>query len=318
MARARSLVVGIGCLLVLLAAVIVVLTAYGLSSPSLPREVVLAVNLSGPIPEVVADDPFARFGGGEPVSLRELHQALSEAVSDDRVVGVRVHVDSYQGGFGTTQEIRSLIQRVRDAGKWTAAYLETAGEFAPGNGVYYLASACEEVSLNPAGDVNLIGISARSPFLRGTLDKLDIEPEFPGRGDYKTARFMYTQRDFTPEHREMIGWLVDSLMDQMVDGIAAGRGMSPDEVRGLIDRAPFFGDEAVEAGLVDTLEDWPEFTERIGSQASARAEVVGVRALSRAGPAGRVAPRRSRWSTASAPSCGDRAAGDSACSAARR
>jgi protease-4 len=131
--------------------------------------------------------------------------------------------------------------------------------------------------LNLVGEVNLIGISARSPFLRGTMDKLGIVPEFPGRGDYKTARFMYTQRDFTPAAREMIGWLVDSLMDQMVDGIASSRGMSSDEVRELIDRAPFFGSEAHDAGLVDTLEDWPEFTDRVASRASGRAEVVGVR-----------------------------------------
>jgi protease-4 len=277
MAKARSLVAGVGCLLVILALTIAVLMAYGLRSPVLPREVVLAVNVSGPIPEVVADDPFARFGGGEPLSMRELYSALTEAARDDRVVGVRVHVGAYQAGFGSTQEIRSLLHRVREAGKWTSAYLDTAGEFAPGNGVYYLASACDEVSLNPAGDINLIGISARSPFLRGTFDKLEIEPEFPGRGDYKTARFLYTERDFTPEHREMIGWLVDSLMGQMVDGIAADRQTSPEQIRELVDRAPFFGSEAKEVGLVDHLEDWYEFTERVKGKASDRAEVVGLR-----------------------------------------
>lgn len=278
MAKARYLVLGVGCLLVLLGGLIAVLIAFGMSSPSLPKDVVLAVNLSGPIPELAADDPFARFGGGEPVSLRELHAALGEAARDERVVGLRVHVDSYAGGFATTQEIRSLIKGVQDAGKLTAAYLDTAGEFAPGNSVYYLASACEEVSLHPAGDLNLIGFSARTPFLRGTMDKLGIEPEFPGRGDYKTARFMYTERDFTPAHREMMGWLVDSLMGQMAGDIAASRKLTPEQVRELIDRAPYFGDEALAAGLVDRLEEWPEFTARIEDQAPAGADVVGVRA----------------------------------------
>ena len=277
MARVRTLLLGVGCLLVLLAGLIAALVALGLSSPKLPKQVVLAVNLSGPLPELAAQDPLARFGGGAPVSLRELHAALGEAAHDERVVGLRVHVDSYQGGFATTQEIRSLVTEVSAAGKWTASYLDTAGEFAPGNSAYYLASACDEVSLNPAGDVNLIGLSARSPFLRGTLDKLGIEPEFPGRGDYKTARFLYTERDFTPAHREMIGWLVDSLMGQMVGDIAASREMAPDQVRGLIDRAPYFGKEALDAGLVDRLEEWPEFTKRVEELAGDRAETVGVR-----------------------------------------
>ena len=277
MAKARNLVLGVGCLLVLLGAVIAILIAYGMKSPRLPKQVVLAVKLSGPIPELAAEDPLARLGGGAPVTLRELHAAFGEAARDERVVGLRVHVDSYEGGFATTQEIRSLIRAVGAAGKWTVAYLDTAGEFAPGNSVYYLASACDEVSLNPAGDVNLIGLSARSPFLRGTLDKLGIEPEFPGRGDYKTARFMYTERDFTPAHREMLGWLVDSLMGQMVGDIADSRQLQPGAVRELIDRGPYFGKEAVEAGLVDRLEDWPEFTKRLEEQAGDRAEVVGLR-----------------------------------------
>ncbi|PWB73307.1 MAG: signal peptide peptidase SppA [Holophagae bacterium] len=276
MAKARNLVLGVGCLLVLLAGVIAILIAYGMSSPALPKEIVLAVKLSGPIPELTAEDPFARFSGGEPLSLRQLHAALGAAARDERVVGLRLHCDSYEGGFATTQEIRSLIKGVSDAGKWTAAYFDTAGEFAPGNSVYYLASACDEVSLNPAGDLNLIGMSARSPFLRGTMDKLGIEPEFPGRGDYKTARFMYTERDFTPAHREMMGWLLDSLMRQMVGDIAASRELTPEKVRELIDRAPFFGDEAAEAGLIDYLEEWPEFTKRLEERASTRAEVVGL------------------------------------------
>ena len=276
MAKARNLVLGVGCLLVLLAGVIAVLIAYGMSSPALPREIVLAVKLSGPIPELTADDPFARLSGGEPLSLRQLHAALGQAARDERVVGLRLHVDSYEGGVATTQEIRSLIKGVSDAGKWTASYLDTAGEFAPGNSVYFLASACDEVSLNPAGDLNLIGMSARSPFVRGTMDKLGIEPEFPGRGDYKTARFLYTERDFTPAHREMMGWLLDSLMAQMVGDIAASREMAPEQVRELIDRAPFFGEEALAAGLVDHLEEWPEFTGRLEERASARAEVVGI------------------------------------------
>ena len=276
MAKARNLVLGVGCLLVLLAGVIAVLIAYGMSSPALPREIVLAVKLSGPIPELTADDPFARLSGGEPLSLRQLHAALGQAARDERVVGLRLHVDSYEGGVATTQEIRSLIKGVSDAGKWTASYLDTAGEFAPGNSVYFLASACDEVSLNPAGDLNLIGMSARSPFVRGTMDKLGIEPEFPGRGDYKTARFLYTERDFTPAHREMMGWLLDSLMAQMVGDIAASREMAPEQVRELIDRAPFFGEEALAAGLVDHLEEWPEFTGRLLERAPARAEVVGI------------------------------------------
>ena len=275
MAKTRTWFLGAGCLLVIFGAVIFALLVRGLSTPSLPREVVLSLRLAGPIAEVTADDPLAEMMGEEATSLRHLREALVRAAEDDRVAGLRLRVDSIGGGFATAQELRSLISRVNAAGKWTAAYMDTAGEFSSGNLVYYVASACDEVSINPQGDLNLIGLSSRVPFVRGTFDKLDIRPEFPGRGAYKTARFMYTNTEFTPAHREMIEWLISSIMEQMMQGIGDGRGLPADEVRDLVDRAPFIGAESVEVGLVDRMEDWGAFTKRIEEKAP-HAKVVSV------------------------------------------
>ena len=263
MAKAHRYFIGAGCLLVIFGTTILVLLARGLSAPSLPRKMVVSLRLAGPIAEVTAEDPLAAFMGDQPASLRKIREALVRAAEDDRVEGLRIRIDSIGGGFAVAQELRSLIGRVSAAGKWTAAYMDTAGEFAPGNLVYYVASACDEVVMNPQGDLNLIGLSARSPFIRGTFDKLDIRSEFPGRGAYKTARFMYTQTDFTPAAREMIGWLVESIMEQLTQGIGDGRGLSSEKVRSLINRAPFLGEEAVDEGLVDRLENWDEFTDRL-------------------------------------------------------
>ncbi len=276
MAKARHYFLGAGCLLVIFGVAILALLVRGLSSPSLPRQMVLTLRIAGPIAEVTSDDPLAELMGERITSLRNVRRALVLASEDDRVKGLRVRVDSVGGGFATAQELRSLIARVGASGKWTAAYMDTAGEFTSGNLVYYVASACDEISLNPQGDINLIGISSSTPFVRGTFDKLGMKAEFPGRGDYKTARFMYTQTDFTPAHREMTGWLLDSLMDQMIRGVADGRGLSSEEVRELVDRAPLLGEEAVAAGLVDRLEDWGSFTDRFDDQ-ELSSDTIGIR-----------------------------------------
>ncbi len=254
---------GLGCL-VLLAGVGLIVLAVGLmANPGTPSKAVLEITFDGPIVEISSDDPLQQVFGEGQMSYRGLRKALVAAATDERIVGVRIKLNRYAAGFGTTQEIRDLLQKVSKAGKHTAAYMDTAGEFTPGNLTYLVASACDELSMNPMGDVNLVGLSARSPFIKGTFDKLGIETEFPGRGKYKTARFMYTKTDFTPEQREMTGWLLDSLMDQLVQGVAASRSLDPAMVRGLIDRAPLLGDEAVKAGLVDHLEDWTAFTDRL-------------------------------------------------------
>ena len=273
MAR-RGIFVGIGCLIILVGVVFVGVIALAMKGGGLPDQAILAITLDGPIDELVAEDPIAELMGEQRLGLRDLRLALVRAAEDERVVGVRLRIDSFGGGLATAQELRALIQRVRAAGKWTAAYLDTVGEFQPGNMQYYVASACDEISLNPLGDVNLVGFSSRTPFLDGTFDKLGIRAEFPGRGRYKTARFMYTHADFTEEQREMMTWLLDGIMGQLVDDVAASRGLTSEEVRALVDRAPFFGREAVEVRLVDQLEDWTGYCERLAAN-SAGAVPVG-------------------------------------------
>jgi protease-4 len=275
MSKRRSWILGVGCLVLLVGAGLILVALNAAMTPGLPKQFVLGIKLDRPIVEVAAEDPFAELTGGKPISLRNLRDALVRAADDERVMGVRLRVDSYGGGLAAAQEIRSLIARVQAAGKWTAAYMDTAGEGTPGNLEYYVAAACDEISLNPLGDINLIGLSARSPFIRGSFDKLGIQPEFRGRGDYKSARFMYTKTDFTPAHREMMEWLLDSIMDQLVTGIASNRGLEADAVRNLIDQAPFLGQEAVDVKLVDHIESWGELNDRLEEKLGSELRVIG-------------------------------------------
>ncbi len=276
MANKSGIVLGIGCLVGLAVVIGVSLMVVTAMQSRLPSDIVLSVRLAGPIVEVSVEDPFAELTGNAPTSMRDLRRALILAADDDRVRGVRLRLDSVGGGFANAQEIRALLARVSAAGKWTAAYMDTAGEFAPGNRIYYLASACDEISLNPAGDVNLIGLSVRSPFIRGTFDKLGIKPEFPGRGPYKTARFMYTETEFTAGQREMMEWLAGSIMDQMVNDIAIGRGLDLANLRNSIDSAPLSAAAAAQAGLVDHLEDWTSYSDRLAERESGGTKVVGL------------------------------------------
>jgi ClpP class serine protease len=252
-------------------------------SRHLPGNALLTLNISGPIPQRTADDPLAELFAPQPTSLIDLRDALVRAAGDKRVRGVRVKVSELQAGFATVQEVRSLLAAVGRAGKPTWAYLDTAGEFASGNLEYLLATGCRRVAVNPIGDVNLVGLAARSPFIRGTFDKLLIEPDFPGIGDYKTARFFYTEKDFTAAHREMFGWLVDSLQRQMVAGIADGRGLTAEQVTALIQRGPFLGPEAVEEHLIDELVDWPTFAASTTKGPAGTRSEVSLRQYLRAG-----------------------------------
>ena len=85
------------------------------------------------------------------------------------------------------QEIRDAVMRFRESGKPAYAFAETFGEFGPGNGGYYLATAFDRIYLQPSGDVGLTGMIYESPFVRGLLDKLHVTPQLDQRMEYKNA-----------------------------------------------------------------------------------------------------------------------------------
>lgn len=214
---------------------------------------VLEVRFDGDIPEQTASDLLTRWMAGRELSLLDYLDALRRARDDNRIGGLLVVIDRPHVGFGRIQELRDAIRDFQSGGKPATCYLETAGEFSPGNKEYYLATACGSIWMAPPGDVNLTGIRAEVPFLRGTFDLLGIYPDYDHIGRYKTAKNLFTDTTMTDAYRESMDRLVDRLFSQMVAGIAEGRKTGEAEVRALVDRGPFLASQALETKLVDGL-----------------------------------------------------------------
>jgi len=242
---------------------------------------VLAVELNGPVVE--------RGGGGvlgllskTQTALNVLRNAIDQGAKDPKIVGLEIKVINPTMELAQAQEIVALIQSFKSHGKWTAAYIETAGESGLGNTPYIVASACDEVSLMPQGDLNLMGVQLRELFTRGTLDWLGLTPNFASAGKYKSAANMFTEKDFTAAQKEEDEGLAGSLYDQIVAGIGAERKLSPDAIKALIDRAPLNADVGLKARLVDRLEYEDEFSERVKNHGGSSHKVVDYTNYARA------------------------------------
>ncbi|MEK7283283.1 MAG: S49 family peptidase, partial [Acidobacteriota bacterium] len=214
---------------------------------------VLEMVLEGDVPDYVPVDGLVQIFGDQDLTMRDYVEALRLARDDRRINGLLVTIDQPEVGTARLQELRDAIADFQRGGKWAVAYLETAGEFSPGNRDYYLATACGQIWLAPPGDINLTGLRAEVPFIRGTLDKLDIVPDFDHIGKYKNAMNTITDKVMNEPHREAMDALVGTVFGQVKRGIAAGRKMSEDDVLALIDRGPYIGPRALEAKLVDAL-----------------------------------------------------------------
>src|SRR6185295_18305205 len=204
--------------------------------------------------EDVPDDALAKAMTSDLSIVRDIVEGLERAGNDERVAGVVAQLGNARMGIAQVQEIRDAIISFRAKNKFAVAFAETFGESGPGTGSYYLATAFDEIRLQPSGDIGLTGIMLEGQFLKGALDKLGVKPRMDHRMEYKNAMNTYTEKKFTPPHREAMEKLMNSWFSQMVRGIAEGRKMTEAQVKALIDKAPFLGPEALEAKLVDGLD----------------------------------------------------------------
>jgi protease-4 len=244
---------------------------------------VVELDLERPLAEYAPSDPLASLLHSRRTMLRDVLEGLARARDDDRVGALVARIGQAPGGVAQIQELRDAVTDFRASGKRAVAFAETFGEFGPGNGAYYLASAFGEIYLQPSGDVSITGLLAEVPFVRGTLDKLGVTPRFGARAEYKNAVNTFTERRFTEPHREAMTRLVDSQFGQMVRGIAAARGLGEEAVRALVDRAPLSAQDALEAKLVDGLAYRDEVAEKLGDGDRKPARLPLAQYLARAG-----------------------------------
>src|SRR6266850_546697 len=233
-------------LLIVVIGVAIIVSALRGNRPSIRDNSVLALKISGPLPDYVPEDPFRRLFGSQPQSLGSLLTQFRKAKTDKRISAVMLEIDMSEAGWAKSEEIRDAITDFRSSGKPVYGYMEFGL-----NKEYYIATACDKIYLAPPGELFITGLAADVMFFRGSLDKLGIYPDIYQIGKYKSAGDMFTQKKMTDAHREYVNSLLDDLFNRYVTAIAQARHKTPDEVRNLIDNAPYNAAKAKEAGLID-------------------------------------------------------------------
>ena len=215
--------------------------------PGVPSETALVLKGTTELAEIEGAGLLDQFIEGPP-TVRAVVDALRAAKTDRRVRALIVRPNGSSPFWAKTQEVRDAILDFKTSGKKTIAFLEFGGDQD-----YYLATACDRIVLLPTSGLDLKGLATYEVFLRGSFDKIGAVPDLLHIGDYKTAINTFTEKTFTPAHREMTESLNADSLDQIVQGIAAARKKTPDEIRLLLDQGPFLPEDALRTGLVDEL-----------------------------------------------------------------
>jgi protease-4 len=235
---------------------------------------VLSLDLRDVPPETVSTDVLHGDLWRGARDITDVVQTLWLAADDPRVVGLYVEIGDDSAGLARVQELRQAIARFRGKGKFTIGFAESLGggdHFAD----YYLATALEQLWLQPSGGFAVTGLSVETPFLKGGLDKLGVHMEGGKRYEYKSAPDTFTESAMTAPARENLQQLIDGLYGQFVEDVARDRRMPPARVRQLIDAAPFDSERAHQEGLVDRVGYRTDAMNEVQQRAGSTQDIVG-------------------------------------------
>ncbi|MFP6633761.1 MAG: signal peptide peptidase SppA [Planctomycetota bacterium] len=232
-----------------------------------PAQHLLKVSIKGAVPE--QGGSMSLFAPAAGASLRELCDSIRTAGGDDKVSALVLDIGNAAVGTAQSQAIRRELIAFRKSGKKSFCHMATAS-----TGSYLLASACSEVSLHPAGGLELVGPGAQFMHFHGLLKKVGVTFQELRMGRYKSALESYTRDGPSEPVLEEMHAILDDLYEDQVAALAENRGMKPIVVRGHIDTRMFSPADAKKAGLVDHVEYEDEFLDRIRGEGDKALKVV--------------------------------------------
>lgn len=213
----------------------------------------LDVHLQGELHDAPVEGGFFVDPEDSPPLVTEIAGALRSAAADDRIDGLLLRIDSVQSGWAGVQEIRAAVSAFRAANKPCVAWVPTE----LGNDELYLASACDTVVMPATALSAPLGLSASVVYYRDLLDRFGVVSEIEHVGDFKSAVEPYERTGPSEAASLAMDTLLDSLHGQFVDGVAEGRGLSAEQVQGILDNPPLSPVAAQAVGLVDAIA-WPD------------------------------------------------------------
>ena len=214
---------------------ILILFISGLFSPKDPEIVIeepvfLKMELKAPILEKSDGTPYRmqglslpEFGSG--LGLYEITKALEAASEDEKIAGIYLRIRNVNGGWEKITTLRESLLAFKSSGKkiiaWSDGYDERS---------LYLASAADEIYLHPQGDFELNGFAATPYYIRGMLDKFNLEVNTFRVGTHKSGTEMYTETEMSPANREQLGFLLGDLWGSFQDSISASRNLTKGQI----------------------------------------------------------------------------------------
>lgn len=207
--------------------------------------VVRELRILEPFPDGAEHEPFEL----PQATLHDILDRIWESTKNENVKGLFLRVGPLQGAWGSVEDIVEALGQFRTNQRPVHCHFDSADNV----GYLLLASACDRITMSPAGVLDLVGPAAVLVYARSFLDKIGVEAEIVHMGRYKGAGDVFIRDDMPKEAEESMNAILDDLYGALVAATKKRTEEDVEKAKALIDQGPFVSQTAKQAGLVDAI-----------------------------------------------------------------
>lgn len=218
--------------------------------PIIANKAVLVLDMSKPIQERAVEDPFNFIKNDVAENIPGLYdivRMLKYAKNDSHVAGVYIKCGNNANEMAANEELRQAIADFKTADKFVIAYGEVISQ-----GGYYLAQLADKVYCHPQGGLEWTGFASTNIFIKGLLDKLEIQPQIFYAGKFKSATEPLRETKMTDANRLQTSVFLGGMYNQFIQATAMARKLDADQLKQLAETGAIqTANDAVKYKLID-------------------------------------------------------------------
>ncbi len=218
-----------------------------------------------------------------PMGSDTLSAALRSATADHRVKAIVLRVNSPGGSYVASDTIWRETVRAREAGKTVVVSM---GEVAASGG-YFIAMAADSIVAQPGTITGSIGVLSGKPVLGQALQRAGVTSDAVTEGAH--ADMFTASRPFRDDEWAKINSWLDRIYADFTGKVAAGRGLTEQQVQDVARGRVWTGADATGIGLVDSLGGL-DTALNVARRKAALPDSVPVRIYPRSHPLDRIRP----------------------------
>ncbi|MEC5157970.1 signal peptide peptidase SppA [Chryseobacterium sp. MP_3.2] len=212
---------------------LVAASAFSDQKPSVKSNSILTLDFKTGIIDSPSEDNPDLFAFGDQTKsllLYDILEAIKNAKTDDKIKGISIETDGIRAGMTQLDNVRAALEDFKKSGKFVYAYGNVVSQPA-----YYLGSVADQYFLNPAGGIDLKGLSTEVLYMKSFTEKFGIGIQVIRHGKYKAAVEPFLRDDMSPENREQLSTLLNDIWSVNSAKIATSRKMDSSQFRTVVD-----------------------------------------------------------------------------------